>query len=293
MGGELMKKITLIILCLSIIFTVGCQNKTLLFTKETFPKIDGSTALYPLSVEFAKQTTGISTKEAENMIYHSRTHNSYVKLINKEADIILASGPSDEEIDLAKENGVELETIPFAKDAFVFMVNKSNPVDELSIKQIQDIYQGKITNWNEVGGKDKKILAFQRPKNSGSQTTMEKKIMGGKPLTKPPSEQVVGVMGGIIEEVNDYDNADESIGYSFYYYATTMYPKNNIKFLKINGVEPNKTTIQDDSYPFSGTGYIVIRKDEPKDSHTRKLADWILSTNGQKSVEKVGYVPVR
>lgn len=286
-----MKKIYLII-CLVFILASGCAKDTL-FTEDTFPKIDGSTALYPLSVEFAKETIGINTDEAEKMIHHNKTHESYVNLINKKADIILASEPSDEELQMAADNGVELEMHPFAKDAFVFMVNKNNPIEELSIAEIQDIYQGKITNWSQVGGSNEKITAFQRPQNSGSQTTMEKKIMQGKDLMKPPSEAIIGGMGGLIEKVNDYDNAKEAIGYSFYYYATTMYPKNNIKFLKINGIKPEKETIQNDSYPFSGTGYIVIRKDEAKDSPSRKLLQWILSEDGQKAVERVGYVPVK
>ena len=69
---------------------------------------------------------------------------------------------------MAKEKGVELEIVPIVKDAFVFFVNTENPVESLTLEQIQGIYTGNIKNWKDVGGDNERIVAYQRPANSGS-----------------------------------------------------------------------------------------------------------------------------
>ena len=95
---------------------------------------------------------------------------------------------------MAKEKGVELQVVPVVKEAFVFLVNKQNPVDVLTVKQIRDIYQGIATNWNELGGTDKEIIAYQRPENSGSQTIMEKQVMENLKMAAAPTSLKPGVM---------------------------------------------------------------------------------------------------
>ena len=77
-------------------------------------------------------------------------------------------------MDSALQKGVELEIVPIGMEAFVFFVNKKNPVDELTTDQIRAIYRGEITNWRDVGGSDKIINPLTRIKGSGSQTMMDK-----------------------------------------------------------------------------------------------------------------------
>lgn len=266
------------------------------FTKDTYPKIDGSTATIPMSMEFAREHFDMSEDEVRKFVNHNTTHEAYVNLIDGKADIIFVSEPSKDELNLSKEKGVELELTPVARDAFVFIVNKSNPVNNLKLSQIQQIYQGKITNWKDVGGKDKEIVAYQREKNSGSQTIMENKVMRGLDMMKPPSFKTeVGMvgMGGLVDQVAEFKDAESSLGYTIYYYVTRLYKKENVKLLGINGIDCSQKTIKDGSYPLSGNVYAVILKSKPEDSSARKLLSWILSDEGQECIKQAGYVGIK
>lgn len=268
-----------------------------IYTLENYPKVDASLATQPLTNAFIKNFTGedvdVSTLDYTN------THPGYVRLINDEVDLIVVTEPSEEELQLAKEKGVELEVIPVVKEGFVFYVNSSNPVDSLTREQIQGIYSGEITNWKEVGGNDEEILPYQRPVNSGSQTGMLSLVMKNKKLMEPLKENLLQTMAQIINYVSSYDNGRNSIGYSYYYYATTMFQTidsevaGNIKLLGIDGVKPNNQTIQDGSYPYNTAYYIVINKADDENSAARKLANEMLSKRGQNVAKEAGYVPVK
>lgn len=271
-------------------------DNTPLYTSSTFPKIDASLATQPLTDAIYEDFVGES---AEGKIDYSNTHPGYVKLINDEVDLIVVTQPSKEELELAKEKNVELEVIPVVKEGFVFYVNSNNEVSNLTTEQIQKIYTGEITNWKEVGGKDEKIMALQRPVNSGSQTGMLSLVMKGQKLMEAPKENLIDTMEAIINFVSSYTNGRNSIGYSYYYYATTMFKTidetvaSNIKLLGVDGVVPNNKTIKDGSYPFNTAYYIIINKADDENSASRKLANYLLSARGQAVAEKAGYVPVK
>ena len=275
----------------------GVYSKEPLFSLENYPKVDASLATQPLTNAFIKNFTGeeINTDE----LNYTNTHPGYVRLINGEVDLIVVTEPSEEELALAKSKGVELEVIPVVKEGFVFYVNEKNPIDNLTFEQIQRIYTGEIANWSEVGGNNEKIRAFQRNLNSGSQTGMLSLVMKGLELMEPLTEDRIGSMIDIINIVSDYDNGLNSIGYSYYYYATTMYDDINkevadrIKLLGVNGVKPTYETIKDGTYPIQTAYYIVINKNEPEDSNTRKLVNAMLSARGQAVAKEAGYVPVK
>jgi len=263
------------------------------FTRENYPKVDGSTATIPLSEDMAAELLKMNRDEVKKFIKHNTTHNAYVNLLDGRVNIIFVTEPSEEELKMARDKGVELEVIPVVKDAFVFLVNTKNPVDSLSVKQIQDIYQGKIKNWKEAGGEDKKIIAYQRPKNSGSQTIMENMVMKGLKIADAPTEIKPGGMGELIEKVAGFDNSDRALGYSVYYYASSMYTRDAIKLIGVDGVKPDKNTIMSSQYPFTSAYYAVLRKTEPAGSSARALLEWLLSDEGQKLAEKSGYIPLR
>ena len=268
-----------------------------LFTKDNLPRIDASLATQPLVSAMINNFVGEKVTDEE--LDYSNTHPGYIKLIDGDKDLIVVTQPSVEELEYAKSKNVELEVIPVVNEGFVFYVNNENPVDSLSIKQIQDIYSGKITNWKDVGGNDEKIRAFQRPVNSGSQTGMLSLVMKDVKLMEAPKENMIETMESIVNLVSDYDNGLNSIGYSYYYYATTMFDtidetvKDRIKFVKVNGIEPNKETIKTHEYPFYTNYYIVIRKDETENSQTRKLVEAMLSQRGQDVAEEAGYVRIK
>lgn len=269
-----------------------------LYDLSNYPKVDASLATQPLTNAFIENFTGEQNIDEETLDY-TNTHPGYVRLINDEVDLIVVTEPSKEELELAKEKGVELEVIPVVKEGFVFYVNNNNPIDSLSVEQIQKIYTGEITNWKQVGGEDSQIKAYQRPVNSGSQTGMLSLVMKGMKLMEAPKENLVSTMQEIINLVSNYDNGKNSLGYSYYYYATTMFKTidenvaNNIKLLGINGIKPNNNTIKEGSYPFTTAYYIVINKADDENAASRKLANYMLSERGQKVAEDAGYVPVK
>lgn len=107
---------------------------------------------------------------------------------------------------------------------------------------------------------------------------------------QPPLEQIQGEMGELIDAVAEYDNAKDAIGYSYFYYVNTMYKRDTIKMLSIDGVEPTIETIKNGEYPIFTNGFIVTRSDA--DENTKKWVELVLSDRGSKIIENAGYVPV-
>jgi len=187
----------------------------------------------------------------------------------------------------AKKQGVELKLTPIGREAFVFFVHAKNPIKKLSIKQIQEIYAGKIINWKEVGGRDEKIRAFQRPEESGSQSALIR-LMDGIPLMDPPSEDIATGMGGIITETTNYRNKTNAIGFSFRKFSQEMVHNGEIKYIAVEGVLPTKENIQQEKYPIVAEFYAVTAGS--KNPHIDEFIKWMQSGQGQKIVEKTGYV---
>lgn len=276
--------------------TNNAETKTseeLKMTEEEFPKVDGATAMLPMVGEITKTVLGYTDEQAQKYLDENTQGKSakvYASLINKEKDLIFVSEPSDDILRQAKEANVEFDMTGIGKDGFVFIVNKNNPVNSLTIEQIQKIYTGEITNWSQVGGNNEEIVAYQREQNSGSQNLMEKMVMKGTKMKTAPSGLMIASMEGLIDSVaKGYDNSKASIGYSIYLYAKEQYVKDNIKFLSIDGVYPSDETIANGTYPLSKIVYAVTRKDVPQDSNARKLTKWLLTDEGQKIVEAGGY----
>lgn len=261
-----------------------------LHLEEPLPRIDGATAMYPLYAAFVEATyPNKSYPYYDSEVKVSRTPEAYQNLIAGDVDVIFAAAPSDSQLKVAEINGLTFDMTPIGREAFVFFVHHKNRVENLSLEQLKQIYAGQITNWHEVGGDNDSIRAFQRPADSGSQTTLEK-MMGDTPIMEAPAENVATGMGGIIHEVSQYRNYKNAIGYTFRYYSTEMVGNNEIQLLSIDGIEPTKENIRNGTYPLISEFYAVTAgTDNP---NVKKFIDWIVSPEGQALVEKVGYVPV-
>lgn len=261
-----------------------------IFSKDDYPRVDASLAIQPLTEAIKKNFVG--SGEVENIkTEYLNTHEGFVGVVDGTRDVCFMSYPSDEELAYAKEKGVELEIIKATNSAFVFIVNVDNPVNNLTLQQIRDIYSGKVTNWKEVGGEDAKIIPYQRPINSGSQSGMLQLVMKDIPLMTPPTTELTVGMGDLVDAIAQYDNSRYAIGYSYYYYVNTMYKRDTIKILAIDGVPANKETIKADEYPIMTSGWLVFRKSEPASSMTRKWVQAVMSDRGGKIIEAEGYVP--
>ena len=265
-----------------------------IFTKDNYPKMDAPRLYHPLSKAIAANLLAIDPNEVDYEFTPGRNSEVYHNLIDGKVDVIISVDPDPEDVKYAEEKGVELTYIPFAGEAFVFFVNTENSVDNLSAEQIRQIYEGKITNWKEVGGDDAEIIAYQRPRGSGSQTAMISVVMPGRELVDPPKDRVEAEMFGIVEAVAEYDNSKYALGYGYYYYVNTMYKKDTIKILSVDGTPANNDTIKNEEYPFYDKGYIVLRTEDynKKDSDVMKWVDTMLSERGTKIINEEGYVPL-
>lgn len=215
-------------------------------------------------------------------------------LINNTVDLANASRKiKDEEIAEAQAKGVEpLEHI-IARDAIAVIVNPENPVNELTLQQLSDIYSGKLVNWTEVGGEDRPIVKLSRETNSGTHVyfletvlrlgnSEDKTLFSMDTLLLPSSE-------GIISEVRDNPNA---IGYD-----GLGYVPDDLKMIAIAKEEdgayvlPSIETVNDKSYAIARDLYIYTNG-QPQ-GIVKEYLDWILSEEAQQIVADLGFVPVK
>ena len=213
-------------------------------------------------------------------------------LINGTVDLANASRKiKEEEIAEAQSNGVEPVEHIIARDAIAVIVNLENPVSQLTLKQISDIYSGKISNWSEVGGEDRPIVRLSRETNSGThvyflETVLrlgnsdDKTLFSMDTLLLPSSE-------GIIAEVRQNPNA---IGYDGLGYV----PK-DLKMIAIAEEEggayvlPSIATVNDKTYPIARDLYMYT--DGEPTGIVKDYLDWILATEAQEIVAELGFVP--
>jgi phosphate transport system substrate-binding protein len=215
-------------------------------------------------------------------------------LVNGTTDIANASRKiKAEEIADAQKNGIEPYEIEIARDAIGVIVNPANPVEQLTLRQISDIYSGKIKNWREIGGEDRPIVLLSRETNSGTHVFFLEEVVrlgqsGNKTffsqdtLLLPSSE-------GIIAEVRQNPNA---IGYDGLGYITP-----EVKTLAIapteggEYVKPSVASVNDGKYPIARPLFMYT-PGAPADD-VKNYIDWILGPAGQQIVKELGFVPLK
>ncbi|OGS34851.1 MAG: phosphate-binding protein [Elusimicrobia bacterium RIFOXYB2_FULL_49_7] len=209
-------------------------------------------------------------------------------LINGTTDICNASRPMKmAERDKLKQRyntlGVEIKT---AKDGLSVYLNETNPVAALSLQQIKDIYTGAITNWKSVGGPDAKIVVYGRENSSGTYVYFRDFVLKGEDYTA-----LMQSMPGTAAVVNAVAKDKLSIGYGGAAYAK------GVKFCKVKkdasseAFEPTEANVKSGDYPISRYLYMYVRS-RPTGA-LKEYIDWILSAEGQRIVNEVGYFPVK
>ena len=202
-------------------------------------------------------------------------------LIDKTADIADSSREiKKEEIELAKTKNVNPVTYVIANDAIVPVVHPKNKVKNLSVDQLSQIYQGKITNWKEVGGDDLKIVVISRDSSSGTFESWDHFVM--KKAKVAPQAQMLASNGAVVTAVakNRY-----AIGY-----LGIGYVNKSVKALQVNGITASVQTAISKEYPFSRELYIYTDGDATGD--VAKYIAFVKSPEGQKIVVKEGFVPL-
>ncbi len=247
-----------------------------------------------LTVSPRKWTTGTFLARRK----HSGTHGAWMRLIGHEVDLIFECRlPSEDERAEMERLDVEIDARPIAKDAFVFIMNEEAPIDGLTLEQIRDIYAGEITNWSEVGGPDETVepwreavLPWQRNRNSGSQETMMSLVMREREMMEDTGDMVAYDMHGPFGVLHAKTNA---ISFTFWSYHHLMLHDRGVKMLAVDGVYPTSETIASGAYPLVTDTYAAVRASSPRHSSEARLVGWLLTEEGQRIIERSGYVSLR
>jgi phosphate transport system substrate-binding protein len=261
-------------------------------SQETYIENKGSDTIVNLALAWAEKYQG-DHPNVRISVTGGGSGTGIASLINGTVGIANASRQiKSEEIEQAKSNGVDpLEHI-IARDAIAVIVNPENPINQLTLKQISDIYSGKISNWSEVGGEDRPIVRLSRETNSGThvyflETVLrlgskeDKTLFSMDTLLLPSSE-------GIIAEVRQNPNA---IGYD-----GLGYVPRDLKMIAIAEEEggayvlPSIPTVNDKTYPIARDLYMYT--DGQPEGLLKEYLDWILSEEAQQIVAELGFVPV-
>lgn len=214
-------------------------------------------------------------------------------LINKTVDIANASRKiKSEELENAQANGVEPVEFIVARDAIAVIVHPDNPIEQLTLMQISDIYSGKINNWNELGGDDRPIVRLSRETNSGTHVYfLETVLRLGDSKNKTfftPDTLLLPSSEGITAEVRDNPNA---IGYDGLGYVVP-----EVKVLRVSKgagepyVLPSEATVNDKSYPIARDLYMYTAGTPT--GNIKEYLDWLLTAEAQEIVLELGFVPI-
>lgn len=172
----------------------------------------------------------------------------------------------------------KIAVIPFAT-----IVNKSNPVKNLTSSQLQGIFSGKIKNWKQVGGKNEEIVVVNRKFGSGTRVNYQMKALAGKSFMTKGNYKEVGKSGEMVTAVSSNPNA---IGY-----VDLAYVKGSIKAVSYNGVAATTTNVMNGKYKVWGYGYLVT-KGNPTGVNA-KFIKYIQSSKFQNgSLKKLKFIPV-
>ncbi|MBP1710323.1 MAG: ABC-type phosphate transport system, periplasmic component [Deltaproteobacteria bacterium] len=202
-------------------------------------------------------------------------------LLDKTTDIASSSREiKKEEIALAQKKGIKPVAHVVAFDAIIPVVHPKNKVSNLSIDQLSQIYQGKITNWKELGGEDLKIVVISRDSSSGTFESWDHFVMKKAKVT--PRAQMLASNGALVTAVskNKYAIAYLGIGYI----------NKSVKPLQVNGITASMQTATSKEYPFSRELYMYTNG-EPQGQIAKYIA-FVKSPEGQKIVAKEGFVPL-
>jgi len=259
--------------------TVFCLMSGVVFAAEQIV-IKGSTTVLPIAQgaleAYMKKNPGVQMS-----LSGGGSGEGIKALIDKTTDIATSSREiKKEEVTLAETKGVKPVAHVVAYDAIIPVVHPKNKVTNLSIDQLSQIYQGKITNWKEVGGEDLKIVVISRDSSSGTFESWDHFVMKKAKVT--PKAQMLASNGALVTAVakNRYAIAYLGMGYV----------NKSVKAVQVNGITASIQTALSKEYPFSRELYMYTNG-EPTGGVAKFIA-FVKSAEGQKIVTKEGFVPL-
>ena len=209
------------------------------------------------------------------------TATGMAALARGDIDICMASRTiwPEEAQRLVENFGTVGVSILVAKDALSIYVHPDNPVKNLTIREIRQIYSGNIDNWSQVDGDDASIQLLNRRPTSGTFAYFQEHVLEGLPYSA--TGEALATTKAVIETVAEHEYA---IGYGGIAYEADVY------HIDINGVAPTRENVMNDTYPI--TRYLYLYTVDTPRGKTKNFINWVLSEHGQDIVKWVGYFPI-
>jgi phosphate transport system substrate-binding protein len=274
----------------SVIAAIAISAGTLFAGDANKIVIDGSTTIGPIAKAFAEYYMA-KHSDVDITVNESGSGNGAKSLINGVCDVAdMSRFMKDKEFSAAVEKGIIPVTHVIAMDGLPILVHPGNPVKNLTVTQVREIYTGRITNWKEVGGPDREIVVVSRDTNSGTYETFHKLVMTHKIGDNKIKEKIksdaeyVGSNGAIKARIQ---TTPAAIGY-----AGLGFVDKSVKALTINNVYPSPRTVTSGEYPVSRPLFMFTNGYPKLGSHLYKYITLYLSEQGQEIIEDIGFVPV-
>ncbi len=240
-----------------------------------------------LSEAFSKEN-----KEADISVTGGGSAVGIASLLNGEIDIANSSRKmKDEELRTAKDKGLDVQEFVLSIDGLSMILHPSNSITKLSIDDLSKIYQGKITNWKELGGNDAPIVLYGRQSTSGTYTFFRDTVVKGEYSAKMLNmEGNEAIVDGVKGDVN-------GIGYVGVGYVkdASKQPRTDIKVISVSkdvggeAVSPlDKAAVKDGKYPIARAIYQYLAHLPTKGSIQEKFLQFEISAAGQNLVEDAG-----
>lgn len=231
--------------------------------------------------EYMKKNPGLIVQ-----ISGGGTGTGIAALLNGSTDICQASRDMQKkEYAMAEQKGLTPKRYPVALDGIAVFLHKDNPIKEFTLAQLKDIYTGKVTNWKEFGGPDKRIIVYSRENNSGTYGFFKEHVLMSRDFT--PDAQT---LPGTASVVNAVGKDLYGIGYGGIAWESNVKHALVKKDDASSAIEPTMTTITDGSYPISRELYWFFNG--VPSGKTQAFLNWALSEEGQKVAESVDYIPL-
>lgn len=240
--------------------------------------VAGSTTCLPIA-EIASE--GFKESSGTDVLVSGLGSSAGIEAVsNGTADIATSSrGLTDDEQDLG------LTPIVIAHDGISVIVNENNPVDNLSIEQLRDIYSGKITNWKELGGEDLKIQIVNRDEASGTREAFKTIVMDGTSFDRRAT-----VLPGTGQVRDVVSRSRGAIGYISMGFVESSTATTSVKALSVNHVEATEKTVASGGYPISRDLYFFV-KGTPG-TEAQAYIDYVLSDKMDDQIREAGFIPV-
>jgi len=288
-----------LILLVSLLFLAACRGGSGQTASPTqasaYIQNKGSDTMVNLALAWAERYQ-VEHPEVSLSVTGGGSGTGIAALVNGTVDIANASrAMKPEEKQQAEENGITPVEFTVARDAIAVIVNPENPIRQLTLQQVSDIYSGKYNNWSEVGGDNRPIVRLSRETNSGTHVYFLETVLrlGDKTNTTLFSTDTLLLPSseGIINEVRQNPNA---IGYDGLGYVPPDLMNSVIAVARTADgpyVIPSVATVNDNSYPVARDLYMYTAG-EPAGA-IKDYIDWILSPEAQAIVADLGFVPIR